>query len=191
MFTSREFFLQISYSFTTSSAINRVARQFKFTIARWSSVSRYKWFSKLHTIVKIYSISRGCFCKHFEEDVLESVFECWNRTLPRNDILIRFFVPVPPDCGERLLSRRSQRYFLPRTVFFVQFFFHISILKRIAFYVCRAPTVAVDYVCRMHNAAARSRTAIFSKRFRNQCLESVGYAHGMYARNTFVSNRLN
>lgn len=38
--------------------------------------------------------SRGdsqCFCKHSEEDVLESVFECWNRHFAKNDILIAFF----------------------------------------------------------------------------------------------------
>lgn len=137
--------------------------------------------------------SRGdsqCFCKHSEEDVLESVFECWNRTLrrfARNDILIILFVPFPPACGERLLCRRSRRCFLS---FFCSFFFFISWNESHPIFTVHLPST-VDYVCRMHNAAARSRAAIFSKRFRNQCLESVAYAHGMHTRNTFVSNRLN
>lgn len=180
----------------TSSAINRVARQFKFTIARRSSVSRYKWFSKLHTIVKIYSVSRE-FSMLLQTlrrrpRVRLRVPESVRYRFTRNDILIISFFVIPiATCGERLLSCRSRRYFLSRVVLFLDyFFFHIPWNESRSMFTVHLPSAA-DYVCRMRNAAARSRTAIFSKRFRNQCLESVGYARGMHARNTFVSSRLN
>lgn len=140
------FSLQISYSFTMPSAVNRIARQFKFTIARRSSVSRYKWFSKLRTIVKIYSISWE-FSMLLQtlrrrSRVRRRVPESVRCRFTRNDILIIFFFcrrfPSRLATGDYYLAGRDAIF---RRSFSRLFFFHIPIRKRIAFRVYRASTV--------------------------------------------------
>lgn len=92
--------------------------------------------------------SRGnsqCFCKH-SEDVLESVFECRNpyATVSREMIFWSYFFWCYSHRGLRreiIISQVATLFSVARRLFSRLFFFHIPILKRIAFHVYRASTV--------------------------------------------------
>jgi len=142
-------------------------------------------------LLKIYSISRGFSmllqtlrrrCPRVRLRVLES----YTTAFARNDILITFFCTI-----FQLVA--TDYYLIDRNTIFCcafsscKFFFFIFLFWNESRSVCRAPNIRRRLG--MYNAAARS--CIFSKRFRNQCFENVGYARGMHARNTFVSSRLN
>lgn len=79
--------------------------------------------------------------------------------------------------------------------FFGRSLFHITILKRIAFHVCRVSIPPPSITCAEYTTPppGPGSTIFDRERFRNQCLESIGYARGTCARNNIrtKSTRLN
>jgi hypothetical protein len=164
-----------------------------------SSVSRYKWFSKLHTIVKIYSTSRGFSmllqtlrrrCPRVRLRVPESY------TLPFREKWYFdhiFFRAISTGLRQEIIiSQVAQRYFLPRTVLFADFFFIFSILERIAFYVCRAHLQPPSITCAECTTLPSDLVPQFlANDFVISVLRALVTRTECHAPYTFVSNRLN